>query len=93
MYSSAKRLSAISAIACAVNIMGLIMFAMLSGYLGLNFAMSFTIYMFMISSTVVSLMLTLGLRSLCQGLDYDYENTTMKFKEINKKLDEMSYRK
>ena len=87
MYSTAKKMSTISAICCAANIMGLILFVLISASLNLTFAANFAILMFMITGAATNFAVTLGLRSLCQDLDYEYENTTIKFKEINEKIE------
>ena len=92
MYSSAQRLSTISAIGCAVNVVGLLMYWLMSGSLMLNFALSLGITMFMLSSTLIFLLLTVAMRSLCQDLESEYENSNMKFREINKKLKEIEDR-
>lgn len=89
MYSTAKRMSTIGAISCAANIMGLILFVLISASLRLTFAASFAIYTILITNIITSFTLTLGMRSLCQDLDYEYENTTLKFKELNSRLSEI----
>lgn len=93
MYISAKKFSTLSAIGCAVNIVGLLLYWMMSGSLLIQFALSFAITLFMLSSAGIFLFLTLALRSLCQDLDSEYENTCMKFREINNKIQELEERK
>lgn len=92
MYSSARKYSTLSAICCAINIVGLLLYLMMSASLRLTFASKFAIGMILIASALGFLLLTLGLRSLCQDLDSEYENTNMKFRELNKKIKELESR-
>ena len=92
MYSSAKKFSTISAICCAINFVGLLLYLMMSASLSLTFALSFAIGMILLASSAGFLFVTLGLRSLCQDLDSEYENSCMKFREINKKIKEIEDR-
>lgn len=89
MYSSARKMSNLSAVACAVNLLGIILYLMLSASLGLSFAISFAIIMILVSSAVVNFMVTLSLRSLCQDLETEYEGMSVKLKELNKKIDQL----
>ena len=76
----------LSAIACAGNIVGLLLFLMLSSALEITFALSFAISLFMISTSAITLMLTVGLRSICQDLEYEYEDTFKKYRELNHQI-------
>lgn len=87
MYSTAKRLAGISAIACALNIFGIIIFAMALPSLEIkNFALILGIYLFMITSAIICLMVTLGMRSMCQDLSYDFESQAKKFHDYNERI-------
>lgn len=92
MYSSARKMSTLSAICCAVNIVGIILFLLISASLKLSFAASFAIIMILVSSAAISFMLTLAMRSLCQDLEYEYENMAIKLRELNKKIDDLQYK-
>ena len=87
MYSTAKKLAGISAIACALNILGIIIFALALPSLELtNFPLILGIYLFLITAALISLALTLGMRSLCQDLSYDFESQTKKFHDYNERI-------
>ena len=87
MYSTAKRLAGVSAIACALNIFGIIIFSTALPALELNnFALTLGIYLFMITSALICLCLSLALRSMCQDLSYEFESQTMKFHDYNEKI-------
>ena len=92
MYSTARRMALISAICCAVNVMGLILYIMTSATLHITFALSFAIIMFMGTSAAISLMLTIGLRSLCQDLEYEFENNTLKLNDLAKQIKDMEHK-
>lgn len=86
MYSTARKLSLISAILCAVNIMGVILFFLSSPVLALPFSAGFAIFMILIASVGVSLLLTLSLRSICQDLEYEYEDHIRRSAELAKRI-------
>lgn len=92
MYSTARRMALLSAIGCAINIVGLLLFLLVSATLTITFAASFAIFMFMISAAAICLMLTLGLRSICQDLEYEYEDTYKKMSEMNKRIHNLENR-
>ena len=89
MYSTARKMSLLTAILSAVDVVGVILYLLASAALNLNFALSFAIFMMIGSSAAINLMLTVALRSICQDLDYEYENTTTKLSELNKRIAEL----
>ncbi len=89
MYSTAKRLAATSAIACAASILGLFLFVLCSASLRLSFATAFAIYTVLISSIACLLTLTLSMRSICQDLEYEYENNILKIKELTERIKQL----
>ena len=89
MYTTARRLASISSILCAVNIMGLIMYILASAGLSENFTMNLAILMYMITTSLVLLLLSIGLRSLCQDLDFQYESQAKRFREIKENIHEI----
>ena len=93
MYSSAKKMATLSAVACAINFIGLIMFIMMSNALKLSFAMNFALFMVMISGSVISLCLTISMRSICLDLQYEFEDQAKKLREINQKIKEIESKK
>ena len=82
MYSTAKKMATAGAIICVLNIIGGILLIMVAVYLEVSFTIRFALIMYVITMTISPLLLTLGLRSLCQDLDYEYESNAKKLKEI-----------
>ena len=86
MYSSANKLASFSAICCAITVLGVILFVLAAPALRLAFAASFAIFTLLIGAAAGLFAVTLSLRSLCQDLQYEYENNTNKFKELNDQI-------
>lgn len=86
MYSSANKLASASAIFCAIDILGLILFILAAPALRLSFAASFAIFTILIGASAGLFAITLSLRSLCQDLQYEYENEINKIKELNDQI-------
>ena len=91
MYTTAKRLSAICAIGCALSILGILLLFM--GYPNFanelkvsNFPLELGAMLFMGASALINLLLTLATRSMCQALEYELEGQAKKFNEISKKI-------
>ena len=89
MYTTAKRMALISTICCAGNLFGLVLLILCANGLNISFALAFSMVIILSTNAAVSLMLTLGLRSLCQDLVYEFENNTKKFNELNQKIKEI----
>ena len=86
MYSSANKLASFSAICCAITVLGVILFVLAAPALRLAFAASFAIFTLLIGTAAGLFAITLSLRSLCQDLQYEYENNIGKFKELNDQI-------
>jgi hypothetical protein len=82
-------MSLLTAILSAIDVVGVILYLLASAALNMNFALSFAIFMMIASSAAINLMLTVALRSICQDLEYEYENTTTKLSELNKRIAEL----
>ena len=93
MYSTARKMSVLTAIFSMIDVVGVILYLLASAALNMNFALSFAIFMMIGSSAVINLMLTVALRSICQDLEYEYENSTTKLAELNKRLNNLENKK
>jgi len=89
MYSTARKLSSLSAIACAANIIGLILFLLVSANFSLNFAETFAIFTVLIASAATNLLLTLSLRSICQDLETEFEGTSTKLRDLGEHVKDL----
>ena len=92
MYSTARRLSTISAIFCAINAMATILFFLYLANCELGFTFIFTAVMYLVSSTIISLLLTISLRDICQDCQTEYEYQTKRLRELNNKIKELENR-
>ena len=89
MYSTARRLSTISAIFSAVNIFATILFFLYLANCELGFAFIFTAVMFLISNAAIGLLLTIALRELCQDSLTEYEDKVKRLKALNNKINDL----
>ena len=89
MYSTARKMATISAIVCSLNIFGAILFCMVTLSLNITFAVRFSMIMYLATSSIVTMLLTLGLRSICQDLEYEYEDDSRKFRNLDDRLEDV----
>ena len=89
MYSTAKTLSIFSVIFTTVNIVGTILFAFCLRGLHWGFTAEFSIMVYLITASAGSLIMTICMRSLCQDLDMNYENTAQRLHDLQKKTAEL----
>ncbi len=92
MYSTARRLSTISAIFSAVNILATLMFFLYLANSDLGFSFIFTAVLFLISNSAIGLLLTVALRDLCQDIQTEYEDKVKRFKDLNNKVRDLEYK-
>lgn len=93
MYSTARKLSLLTAILGAVNVVGVILYLLASVTLEITFALSFAIFMILASSAAANLLLTVALRSICLDLEYEYEDTQKKISSLTKRINELEGRR
>lgn len=87
MYTTAKRLSIISIIMVAFNIFALLLFILYFPTSGLNFTMIFKVALYLVTSTGVSVLMSIGTYNLTQDLELEYESNAKRFKELSKKVE------
>ena len=92
MYSTAKTLSVFSVIFSALNILGTVLFTFCLRGLDWGFTAEFCIMMYLITASAGSLIMTISMRSLCQDLDMNYENTTRRLQDLQKKNEQLEIR-
>ena len=92
MHSTARRLSVICFILSCISILGLIMLTLCFIYWGLAFEHIFTLMMYLIAMTVISLCLTISLRSLLQELEFDYDSNALQVKKLSDRISELERR-
>lgn len=87
MFSTARKLGITCCILAAINIAGLAMIALLIIGQGLPFSWIFSILMYLISVTVIGLLLTLGIRSMVQDLELETENAALQIKKLRERIE------
>lgn len=89
MYSTARKLSALSFILSVVSIVGLIMVCMYFVFLRLEFHWFFALMMFLIAITAMCLFLTIALRNLLQDMEMDYDSNARQIKKLSDRIAEL----
>ena len=89
MYSSARKLTAISFILAALSILGLVMVTMFFIYLHLAFHWMFALLLYLISITLIGLLLTISLRSILQDMDVEYENQARQINKLKERIEDL----
>lgn len=92
MFSTARKLGVTCCILAAINIAGLAMVTLLLIGQGLPFSWIFAILMYLISITVIGLLLTLGIRSIVQDLELESESTALQIKKLKERMDELEHK-
>ena len=92
MYSTAKLLSIFSVIISTLNIVGTTLFSFCLSGLDWGFTAEFCMMLYLITASAGSLIMTISIRSLCQDLDLNYENTAQRLHDLQKKTTELQER-
>ena len=87
MFSTARKLGVTCCILTAINIAGLVMVALLVFGQGLPFSWIFALLMYLISVTVIGLLLTLGIRSIVQDSELESESTAIQIKKLRERIE------
>jgi len=89
MYSTARKLSALSFILSVVSIVGLIMVCMYFSFLRIEFQWFFALMMFLIAITAMCLFLTISIRNMLQDMEMDYESNSRQLKKLSDRIAEL----
>ena len=92
MYSTVKTISIFSVILVSLNIIGAIMTTLFLMSEHLNFSQFFSIMTYLVTTTVVSVLLTAALRCLLQDLEIAANNENLRFKRMNERITELESR-
>jgi len=87
MFSTARKLGVTCCILAAINIAGLVMIALLIIGQGLPFSWIFAILMYLISITVIGLLVTLGIRSIVQDSELEAESTAVQIRKLKERIE------
>jgi len=89
MFSTARKLSALSFILAVVNIVGLVMVTMYFIGQGLAFHWMFAWLMYLVSITVIGLLLTVSIRSFVQDSELESNSNAMQMKKMKERIEEL----
>ena len=82
MFSTSRSISIFSIILSVINVLGVITLTSMLLTFDLGFAIEFCIAMYLVTSTLGILLVTLSLRSMCQDLILNHESTSKKLREL-----------
>ena len=92
MYSTARKLAAVSFILSVISIIGLIMVCMYFSFLNLEFQWFFALMMFLISITGICLFLTISIRNMLQDMEFDYDSNASQLKKLSDRIADLEKR-
>lgn len=86
MFSTAKTISIFSIILAAINVLGVAMLTLLLLTYDFGFSIEFCIIVYLATSTLATLLVTLSLRSMCHDLLLNHESTSHKLRQIENRF-------
>ena len=89
MFSTARKLSALSFILAVINIAGMIMVTMYFVYERLDFHWMFAWLMYLVSITVIGLLLTISIRSFVQDSELESSSNSLQIKKLKERIEEL----
>lgn len=87
MYTTAKHFSVICTILAAFNVFALLLFLLYFRSCDWDFTMIFKTALYLVTTTAISVLMAIGMRSLTQDLELEYESNAKRFKELSKKVE------
>ena len=91
MFSTARKLGALCFILAVANIVGLIMVTMYFIGQGLGFSWMFAWLMYLITVTVMALLLTISVRSFVQDAELESSSTSIQIKNLKDRIAELEH--
>ncbi len=82
MFATAKTISIFSIILSVINVLGVLMLTLMLTTYDFGFSIEFCLIIYLITSTLGTLLVTLGVRSICQDSVMNHESTSRKIREI-----------
>lgn len=92
MFTTAKKLSLFSVILAVINMVATAMFFLYFTKSDLGFTMIFTCITYLVTSTVISMFMSISIRTMCQDHEFDYEGTERKIRDLEKKVYELEHK-
>lgn len=89
MFSTARKLSALSFILAVINITGMIMVTMYFVNEGLVFHWFFAWLMYLVSITMIGLLLTISIRSFVQDSELESSSNSLQIKKLKERIEEL----
>ena len=86
MYTKPKLLSSICIMLVSLNALALLLCILYVSSLPISFAVYIMIVAYLVTATLISILLTAGLRDLALQLNLEYESNTRKLTELSKKV-------
>ena len=89
MFSTARKLSALSFILAVINIVGLAMVTMYFIGQGMEFHWFFAWLMYLVSISVIGVLLTVGIRSFVQDSELESNSTALQIKKLKERIEDL----
>lgn len=89
MFSTARKLGALSFILAVINIAGLVMVTLYFISQGLAFHWLFAWLMYLISITVIGVLLTVAIRTFVQDSELESNSNVLQLKKLKERIDEL----
>ncbi len=89
MFSTARKLGALCFILAVANILGLIMVTIYFIDQGLGFGWMFAWMMYLITITVIGLLLTISIRSFVQDAELESNSTSIQIKNLKERITDL----
>ena len=89
MFSTARKLGALSVILSVINVIGLIMVALYFIGQRMEFHWLFAWLMYLISITVLGVLLTVSIRSFVQDCELESNSTAIQIKKLKERIEEL----
>ena len=86
MRSTVRLTTIFCVILTAFSFLGAAMVAMAIQLPSISFGMKFAAIIFLFSTALISMLLTISLRSMCRDMDIEYEANAIKLRDLSKKI-------
>ena len=86
MYSAARKLSVFCIIVVIFNVLGAILTSLFLATQAISFGEYFAIILFIAPTTILTVLLSLGMRSLLQDLDIEVSDRNTKIKTLSDRI-------
>ena len=92
MFSTPRKLGVLCFILAVTNIVGLIMVTMCLIGQGVGFSVLFSWLLYLVTLTVIGLLLTISVRSFVQDSEFESSGTYAQIKKLKERIEELEHK-